>query len=300
VRRDVAFASCGLLCRGWLYTPDNLRAGARAPALALAHGFSAVKEQYLANFAERFAAAGFVTLVFDYRFLGASEGEPRGQVLPLEQAEDYRNALTWLSRQPQVDPERLGIWGTSMSGGIVLWVAEYDKRVKAVVAQVPAAVNWETRQRSAPERFAFLGKLALEDRLARYGSGAVNYLKVVAPEGELCALPPADAYDWFVGSHDVAPNWRNEVTLASLEKYREFDPVSLIHTIAPVPLLMIVAEKDSLLPYADLLAAYARAGEPKALLPLPCGHFDLYYREPWFGQACGAALAWFKEHLGSG
>lgn len=299
MRRDIAFPSKGLLCRGWLYQPDRLPAGARAPSVVMAHGFSAVKEQYLANFAERFAAAGFITLVFDYRFLGASEGEPRGQVLPLEQAEDYRNALTWLSRLPQVDPERLGIWGTSMSGGIVLWVAEYDQRVKAVVAQMPAAVNWQTRRHAGEERFDLLGRLILKDRLARYAGESPGRIKVVAAPGEFCALTPDDAYEWFTGSRELAPSWRNEVTLESLEKMREFDPISLIRIIAPRPLLMIVAEKDSLLPYDALLAAYERAGEPKALLPLPCGHFDVYFREPWFGQACGTAAAWFKEHLGA-
>jgi fermentation-respiration switch protein FrsA (DUF1100 family) len=84
--------------------PPGLEEGQRAPAIIIAHGFSLLKEQVLPDIAERFAAAGCVTLTFDYRYFGESEGEPRCQVFPLEMAEDYRNAITWLSDQPLVDP----------------------------------------------------------------------------------------------------------------------------------------------------------------------------------------------------
>ncbi len=299
MRQDVEFLSQGLRCRGWLFAPADLPAGRRAPAIVIAHGVSAVKEMYLANFAERFAAAGFVTLVFDYRYFGASEGEPRCRLLPLEQQEDYRNAITWLSDHPLVAADRIGAWGTSFSGGLVLYLATYDKRVKAAVAQVPSAVNWETRRNVDPERFDRMGELLLRDRNARYKTGVVNYLPVVAPEGEPCLLRPPDAYEWFTTASRIAPSWRNGLTLESLERYREFDPVSSIHLISPTPLLLIAAENDSLIPLAAVKAAYERAGEPKALVTLPCGHFDLYYNEPWHSRAAGAAVEWFRRHLQS-
>ena len=83
----------------------------------MAHGFSAVKEMYLSNFAEKFAEAGFVVLVFDYRFLGEGEGVPRQHVLPAEQHKDYRNAITWISQHPEVDEQRIGIWGSKPING---------------------------------------------------------------------------------------------------------------------------------------------------------------------------------------
>ena len=82
MRDDVTFLSQGLRCAGWLYLPDDLKSGEQRPAIIMAPGFSAVKEMYLDAFAERFVAAGFVTLVFDYRYQGASEGEPWGQIFP--------------------------------------------------------------------------------------------------------------------------------------------------------------------------------------------------------------------------
>ena len=96
MRKDITFTSKGLYCSGWLFAPEALQ-GQKAPTIVMGHGFTGVKEMGLADFAERFAAAGFVTLVFDYRYFGESEGEPRSQLFPIEQVEDFRNAVTWVS-----------------------------------------------------------------------------------------------------------------------------------------------------------------------------------------------------------
>ena len=128
----------GSLCRGWLYGPDAPAGMGPVPAIVMAHGFSAVKEMFqLSSYAERFEAAGFMVLVFDFRFLGASDGDPRGQIISHGQQEDYRNAITWMSLQPEVDANRIGVWGTSYAGGHLLHLAAFDRRIKAVVAQVP-------------------------------------------------------------------------------------------------------------------------------------------------------------------
>ena len=98
MRRDGTFSSRGSLCHGWLYIPENIAYGESAPAIVMAHGFAGVKEMGLAGFAEYFEAAGFITLVFDYRFWREIEGEPRNQIFALKMVEDYRNAITWLSK----------------------------------------------------------------------------------------------------------------------------------------------------------------------------------------------------------
>ena len=94
---------------GWLYVPDDLEG--RAPAIVMANAISAIKEITLPGYAERFCAAGFVVLVFDYRNYGSSDGTPRNHLDPHEQQQDVRNAITWLRAQPEVDLEprrRLG------------------------------------------------------------------------------------------------------------------------------------------------------------------------------------------------
>ena len=108
MRQQVEFISKGSLCRGWLYVPEKVAKQGTAPGIVMAHGFAGLKEMGLAGFAECFEAAGFVTLVFDYRFWGESEGEPRNQIFALEMVDDYRNAITWLSMRPEVDPDCIG------------------------------------------------------------------------------------------------------------------------------------------------------------------------------------------------
>src|SRR5687767_360445 len=138
---EVFFSSGGLRCAADLYLPDGAKAGAKLPGLVIGHGFTVVKEG-LVEQGRRFAEAGFATLAIDYRNFGRSEGEPRGQLFPLNEAEDYRNGITYLESRPEVDPERIGIWGTSFSGGLVMYVGAVDRRVKAVVSQVPVVDGW--------------------------------------------------------------------------------------------------------------------------------------------------------------
>ena len=296
MRQEISFKSKGLQCRGWLYLPDDIEGEAKLPAIVMAHGFSAVKEQALPEFAEKFSEAGFAILVFDYRFFGASEGEPRCQLFPLEMVEDYRNAMSWVSEHPRVDRERICIWGTSYSGGLVSYVGAVDKRAKAVVAQVPSLIDPESRRMMDPVKWDSIGEFLLQDRIARYSSGAVNYMKVVAPEGEPCVLPGRENYDAFLEMAKIAPNWRNEVTLESLEKIREFNPVISIHWIAPRPLLVIAAENDNLLPLEVVKSSFDNAGEPKKLIVLPILHFDIY-AEPWLSKAASVATDWLNEYL---
>jgi len=294
MRKDITFISKGLRCSGWLYVPDDLKAGVKAPTIVMANGFTGVKEQILPDFAAKFVDAGFVTMVFDYRYFGDSEGEPRSQNFPLEMVEDYRNAITWVSDQPEVDPQRIGIWGTSYSGGLVLYVGTYDRRIKAVVSQVPYAPNPEQRRARNPQNWDDMVKILLKDRIERYKTGVVNYMKVVAPEGESCVLPGREAYEAYMS--DKPPNWRNQVTLESLEKMREFDPASMIHMMSPTALLFIAAEKDSFFPPDLVKAIYEKAGEPKAISVLPIKHFEMY-REPCISKAAGEAISWYRQYL---
>jgi len=134
-RRDIEFDAEGVTLRGWFYTAEG--ASAPAPTIVMAHGFSAVKEMYLDDYAEFFAAAGLNALVFDNRNFGASDGEPRQEIDPWAQVRDYRHAITYATTLAEVDGDRIGIWGSSYSGGHVLVVAALDRRVKAVVSQVP-------------------------------------------------------------------------------------------------------------------------------------------------------------------
>ena len=265
----------------------------------MAHGFSAVKEMFqLSAYAERFEEAGFITLVFDFRFLGASDGNPRGQIISHEQQEDYRNAITWLSRQPEVDADRIGVWGTSYSGGHVLHLAAFDRRIKVIVAQVPT-INPAKQivHRAGKDGLERLMGMLAKDRTQRFENGTVNYMKIVGLPGELSALSAPDAYEALTRSAVGAPNWINQVTLESLENYVEYIPTASIELISPTPLLMVLAEQDSLIPVELARAAFDRAGAPKELQAFPCGHFEIYETEPWFSKAVSSMVEWYIKYL---
>lgn len=296
MRTDISFKTQdGLTLAGWLYTP---RTGGLHPTIVMAHGFTAVKEQYLDKYGEAFADAGFAVLIYDNRNFGASEGLPRQEVDPVLQIRDYRDAITFASTLSEVDASRIGVWGSSYSGGHVLQVAAFDRRVKCVVAQVPdISGSMDLRLAVRPDLLPGLFAAFEEDRTARYlGSDPVLVEVVNEDPKSDCALPGQDSYDFFVGSQkERAPAWRNEVTLRSIELLNEYEPGSVIDRISPTPLLMLVAKQDALTVTDLALKAYEQALQPKRLELLEGGHFDPYLSG--FDKSSQYAIEWFSKHL---
>jgi fermentation-respiration switch protein FrsA (DUF1100 family) len=299
-RRDIEFDAEGVTLRGWFY-PAEGGSTAAAPTVVMAHGFSAVKEMYLDSFAEVFAGAGLNALVFDNRNFGASEGEPRQEIDPWAQVRDYRHAITYASTLDEVDAARIGVWGSSYSGGHVLVVGAIDRRVKAVVSQVPLVSGSANIGELVRADFrAGFREMFDADRAARFRGDPPAMVPVVA-EDPLApsALPTPDSWSWFTETAKLrAPSWRNEVTLRTVEMLGEYEPAPYIGRISPTPLLMLVAEGDHLTPAHLAIDAYERARQPKELVILPGGHFDAYVTG--FDAASAPARDWFLRHLGGG
>jgi fermentation-respiration switch protein FrsA (DUF1100 family) len=300
MRRDIAFRSSKLTLRGWLVTPDDTASAADAkhPCVVLAHGFSAVKEQTLDRFAARFAAAGLASVVFDNPTLGASDGEPRGDLDPWAQIAAYRDAISFAQTLAEVDAGRVGVWGSSFSGAHVLVVAAIDRRVRCAVSQVPLIDGFATLQRLAgAEGLAAMRDAADADRSAVFAGAAPAMMPVVSEDPAAGpALPGAPAFEYFTRI-GAAASWRNEVTLRTIDRVLAYDVTRFVPRISPTPLLMIVADDDRTTPTDLALRAYASALEPKRLELLPGDHFVPYERE--FERAAGAASAWLAEHLGA-
>jgi fermentation-respiration switch protein FrsA (DUF1100 family) len=264
----------------------------------MAHGFSAVKEMYLDRFAEVFNAAGMNVVVFDHRNFGASDGEPRQEIDPWDQVRDYRDAITYASTLPEVAADRIGIWGSSYSGGHVLVVAAIDRRVKAVVCQVPLISGHDNLRALVRADFiAGFRQLFDADRLARFRGEPPAMVPVVdADPLAPSALPTPDSWEWFTETgKSRAPAWRNEVTLRSVELFTEYEPGTYLPWISPTPLLMLVARGDHLVPAELAIAAFDTAHEPKKLVILPGGHFEAY--TIGFDAASGHARDWLTEQL---
>jgi uncharacterized protein len=297
MRNDIEFDAEGVTLRGWLYRPDD--AGDNPlPTVVMAHGFSAVKEMYLDAYAERFAEAGLAALVFDNRNFGASDGEPRQEIDPWAQVRDYRHAITFAGQLPNVRRDAIGVWGSSYSGGHVLVVGAIDRRVRAVVSQVPLISGWRNVLRLVrADLVAQFRSLFDADREARYQGKEPEMVPVVNddPLGP-AALPTPDSFEWFTATgQSRAPSWRNEVTLRSVELLTEYEPGVYIERISPTPLMMVVGAADHLTVADEALAAFGRAMEPKQLVLLPGGHFDAYTSD--FDTSASEAAGWFVRHL---
>ena len=301
MQRKTSFESKGKKCSVTFYTPLQVAEGERCPAIVMAHGIGLTKEMGLPQFAEKFAQAGFVVSLFDYRYLGASEGEPRGQVLPTEQHEDYRNAITWTQLQSEVDPSRIGLWGFSYSGGHVLHLAAFDPRVKAIVAQMPVASGFlNSRRLSSPLSLHELTSILSQDRIKRYQTGEVSYFPLVAPPGQPCILATPDAFTWVELAKNASEGrWENRLTFESIEHCLYYEPAPHPEAIFPTPLCLIMGEKD-FLAAPDLTAEfYANAMEPKYLTILKGGHFYGFQGECFY-IASTTALRWFEKYLKQG
>ncbi len=296
MRTDVEFSAEGVTLRGWLYVPD--KAKGPVPTIVMAHGFSAVKEMYLDRFAEAFAAAGMGALVFDNRNFGASDGEPRFEIDPWVQVRDYRHAITYACTRKEVDADRIGVWGSSYSGGHVIVVGAIDRRVKCVVGQVPLISGHRNARRIVRADFiAPVGGMFDDDRAKRFAGEAPAMIPVVDEDPMAAsALPTPDSYAWFTETGKTrAPSWQNEVTLRSVEMFWEYEPGAYLPYVSPTPLMIVVAAGDHLTVSDLAIEGFEQAREPKRLVVLPGGHFDAYVAG--FEGASGAAVEWFTQHL---
>jgi pimeloyl-ACP methyl ester carboxylesterase len=253
-------------------------------------------------YAERLCAAGFGVLVYDHRNFGASEGEPRQEVDPWGQVWDFRRALDWLEGRADVDPERLGLWGSSFSGGEAIILAACDERVCAAVANVPLAGFPGVEYADTSVEFAAIRDwvLANPNSLDRNQEAVVGPFAVVEEAGNDLTpyLPQPESAEWFL-RYAARPGstWQNRITLRNaFAGTPRFDPGLCVAHVAPTPLLLVVASEDRLAATDVTFDAFARAGEPKRLVTIE-GHHFVPYEGAGFEAASRAACDFFASWL---
>src|SRR4051812_26594361 len=300
MREDIQFDAEGATLRGWFYLPDD--AQGEVPCVVMCHGFSAIKEMHLDEYAEVFCRAGLACVVYDNRGFGASDaaaGRPRQEIDPWEQIRDYQHAITYAQLRAEVDADRIGVWGSSYSAAHSYVVGAIDRRVKAVCGQVPLVSG--RRAFEMLVRIDFWEQMWQQlaaDRLARARGDAPAMIPVVdADPTAPSALPTPDSYEFF--SAYEGTSWRNEVTLRTIEMFQGYEPGEYLKRISPTPLLMVVAPNDRLVAGELAAGMYETAAHPKKLVLVPGGHFDAYVGRG-FEISSGAARDWFIEHLIAG
>jgi fermentation-respiration switch protein FrsA (DUF1100 family) len=294
-KHEVSFpAEGGVELSAWLYLPD-----ARTDKLAgitMAHGYAGTKYHGIEPTAELFVKAGFAVLLHDHRGFGDSGGDPRQDVNPWQQITDWRRAISYLQDRPEVDENRIGLWGTSYAGGHAIVLGATDRRVKAVVAQVPTIDGHAAGQRRVPpERVAGLEALFAADERAQLRGEAPAYQTIVSSDaGENSSYRSDESVAFFL---QPVPEgvWENKVTLRSTRWARMYHPGLFIDRVSPTPLMMVVAERDTTAATDLALRAYEQALQPKALVMVKGGHYDPYVAQ--LEAAIEPVIDWFREYL---
>ena len=290
--KPVAFYSEGVRLVGDLYHPDGLRPGERRAGIVLCHGYTGVKDLYLPDNARVLNEAGYVVLTFDYKGWGESGG-PRSRLAPHSRVADVQAALTFLGAQPEVDPDRLGIYGTSYGGATVVWVGAVDPRVRCVVSVVGIGngTRW-MRSVRRPDEWHDLLERAGQDRVTRALEGESQFVK-----REEILLADRQSAELAAAARKKNPAAVGEIPLEYVDQTLEFNPEWVVDRIAPRPILFITSDDDRLVPPEESAALYARAGEPKQLVVLRgYGHYEVY-AEPAFSQVMAATLDWYGRYL---
>lgn len=301
MRTDIEFQSEAATLRGWLYREPT--ASKPRAAVVMAHGFSATRSMTADQYAAVLANAGFVVLLYDHRNFGASGGEPRQQINPWLQARGYRDAISYLMTRPEVHPDGIAIWGDSLSGGVALAVAAVDKRVAAIVAQVPACGPEVPPKDPDGRRFQ-----AIADTIANgpvHGSPAEiqGPLPVVSDDQvrRPSALQPLTAYRWFIEyGGRLGTQWVNDVTRAQPRTPEPWHP-GLCAPYVTRPALFLVSPHDEMKNAAPAVArdAFDKLQGPKEWVELEGGHFGLlYYPSDEFDRASSTQARFLVTHLG--
>ncbi len=292
-RRTVTFRSGDSHCTAWLYLPDNA-SDTPAPVVVMGHGLGATREMGLAPYAERFAAAGLAVLVFTYRHLGDSGGQPRQLLSMSKQLADWDAALDYAASIPEVDRSRFAVWGSSLGGGHAIAVAARHPELRAAVAQCPFT-----------DGRASAGALGVRESLTLFGFVVRDFVASVRGKEPIC-IPVAagpgkpglmTAPDALPGMLALLPDgyeWVNRAAARSVLSLIRYRPGRSAKRIA-APILICISATDSVAP-PKLTERYARQAPRGDVRLYAAGHFDFYLGDV-FAQLVTEQTEFLVSHL---
>jgi len=255
VKERVQFVSNGLELAGVLQLPDGLKKGERRAAFLVLHGFGSNKDGgNVVTVSNLLTGLGYATLRFDMRGCGDSQGA-RGRTICLEQVEDTRAALDYLSRNENVDTRRIGVIGHSFGAAVAVYAAGVDSRIAACVS----AGGWGNgvkkfrKQHESPEAWAkFQGML--EEGRRRKARGQT----MMVPRYDIVPIRPELR-------HNLAPGSILEFPFDVVESMYAFRANDVVGKIAPRPLLLLHPANDTVTPTEQSVDLFALAGQPTDL-----------------------------------
>lgn len=291
-RVDVRFASGPDACAAWLYEPAP--AEPRGPVIVMAHGLGAVKEMRLDAFAERFAAEGYRVLVFDYRHFGESGGEPRELLDIGRQLDDWAAALHYVRSLPQVDPQRIVLWGTSFSGGHVIEVAHRDGPVAAVISQCPFTDGFASLRTLGVHSLLKISVLAVRDVVRTLRGRDPVRVALTGSHGGAALMTAEDADSGYRALRPAGLQHRDKVAARIALRIPFYYPGRAAAQLE-CPALFCVARKDRITPARSTIW-HVRKARRGRITRYEAGHFDLYV-EPWFGEVVADQIAFLRAEV---
>jgi pimeloyl-ACP methyl ester carboxylesterase len=292
--QPMGFACQKVTCDGEIWLPNTRSDGKKPPVIVMAHGFGALRDWGLTPFAERFVKAGFAVVRFDYRGFGKSGGKPRRVVDGKAHVQDWLSALDAVAKRTDIDPQRIGIWGSSYSGGQVLVVgAERAQQVKAVSAQVPF-VSGISSSLEFPLKYQPLASwYALRDLLRGENEEPV-YVPIIAPGGFAALICPEcnEGYKKLMSPGQEDQNKVAARVFLSLPFWFPGNSASKIQA----PTLIMAAEKDGLIPVKKVREVAKSVPNGEYVELAGADHFSPYNGQV-FEQVVSKQTAFFIKHL---
>ncbi|KAK4942103.1 hypothetical protein LTR10_018139 [Elasticomyces elasticus] len=281
-RTDVSFKTGdGVTLRGWFFKASTAPASEKLPCVIITHGLSCVKEMGLDTVAEKYISELPVTcLVYDHRGFGASDTAPhapRQEVITWQQANDMRDAITYVQTREGVDSSKIALWGYSLAAAEVLFVAAIDRRIKAVIALGPACSGMDVVNRlTPPHALNAIRSLFEVDRLARAEGKESIMVPIVSEPGGQCVLPSPESYAFFSEWEKNGSSWKNALTMRSLDDVSTTALcVPFLDILTPTPVFFGAATRDTNGPLDMVMRWYAQVSEPKEYAMVDADHYQL-------------------------
>jgi uncharacterized protein len=292
-RLEVHFPSGDAKCQAWLYLPEGPQPH---PVIVMAHGLGGIRQMRLDAYAERFAAAGYACLVFDYRHFGASGGEPR-QLLDIKlQLADWAAAIAYARSRADLDPARVVLWGTSFGGGHVIVAAARDGNVAATISQCPFTDGLASVLAMDPRTSVKVTGRAVRDLIAAGLGRPPVMVPTAGPPGSAALMTAPDAVPGYLGLVDdeARAGFDNQVAarvVLNIVRHRPGRKAKKVRC----PILFAVCETDSVAP-AKATLRHARTAPRGEIRLYPAGHFDIYLGD-WFETNVTDQLAFLTNHV---
>ena len=272
-----------------LHTPTD--SNGKTPVIILCHGFCGIREILLPPFAQAFVEAGFAAITFDYRGFGDSEGE-RGRLVPEMQIADILSVVGWAREQPELDAERIGLWGTSFGGCHVFAAAAQDAQIKCVVSQLAFADGEAivTGHMADDEKQAFIATL---DKMAEKQKATGKEMFV----GVNRVLSDAESKAFFEENRAQYPKMDIKIPFLTVRETLQYKPAAAAAKVN-CPSLIVIAGQDTVNPPEQGRALYEAIGSATKKLheQADARHYDIYTGES-FQQVVKVQTDWFTQYL---